>query len=297
MKAFLFPGQGSQYSGMGRDFANFANSEYYFKRAAEVLGFDMLEIMNGDEETLKLTENAQPAIYLTSYIAYKEMEKKGIVPDLVAGHSLGEYTALSVAGVYDFETGLYLVRKRGEYISQALEPGKGTMAAIIGLKPDVVEDIVSSIEGVYVANYNSPVQIVISGLKGSVYKAMEELKERGARKVVELKVSGPFHTPYLEYAREKMEEEISRIEFREPRIPIVMNSVGREVRNLEEIKRYIVEQITGPVLWMQSMNRMREMGVDEFYEVGPKEVLKGLAKRMGIKVVHFSEVSEVMENA
>ena len=290
MIAFLFPGQGSQYSGMGRDFSKYESAQEYYERAKEVLGFDIVEIMDGDEDILKITENAQPAIYLTSFIAFKEMEKRGLNPDIVAGHSLGEYTALAAVGVYTFEEGLYLVRKRGEYISQALEPGKGTMAAVMGLSPEKIEEIVSEIEGVYIANYNSPQQIVVSGLKESVYMAMEKLKEAGAKRVVELKVSGPFHTPYLEYARKKMEEEISKIDFKKPRVPIVMNSVGREITDPEDIKKYIVEQITGPVLWMQSMERMKELGVDEFYEVGPKEILKGLGKRMKIKVKHFSEV-------
>ena len=290
MRAFLFPGQGSQYSGMGEDFSVYESSGFYYEKARKVLGFDIVDLMNGDEDTLKLTENAQPAIYLASYIAYKEMERAGIEPDVVAGHSLGEYTALAAAGVYDFETGLYLVRKRGEYISKALEPGKGTMAAIMGLKTDEIERVVSSIDGVYMANYNSPSQIVISGLKDAVHRAMEELKKLGAKRVVELKVSGPFHTPYLEYAREMMEKEISSVRFQRPRFPIVMNSVAEPVTDPEDIKRYIVEQITGPVLWMQSMEKMKEMGVEDYYEVGPKEVLKGLGKRMGLKVRHFSEV-------
>ncbi len=296
MIAFLFPGQGSQYSGMGEDFAKYESAEKLYQRANEVLGFDMYEIMNGDEQTLTLTENAQPAIFLASYIAFEEMKKRGITPQVLAGHSLGEYTALAAAGVYDFETGIYLVRKRGEYISQALEPGKGTMAAIIGLDLEKIEEIVNSIEGVYMANYNAPVQIVISGLKDAVYEAMEKCKEAGAKKVVELKVSGPFHTPYLKYAEEKMEEEVRQIKFKEPCCPVVMNITAKPTTDPEEIKRNLIAQITGPVRWMQTMETMKGMNVKEMYEIGPKDVLKGLGKRNKVKVKHFSEVV-VMENA
>ena len=295
MKAFLFPGQGSQYSGMGEDFAKYESASYYYEKSKEVLGFDLVEIMNGDEAELTLTENAQPAIYLASFIAFDEMKKRGIEPNVMAGHSLGEYTALAAAGVYDFETGLYLVRKRGEYISQALEPGKGTMAAIIGLDPAKIEEVVNSIEGVYMANYNAPSQIVISGLKESVYEAMEKCKELGAKRVVELKVSGPFHTPYLKYAEEKMEEEVRQIKFKKPCCPIVMNITAKPTEDPDELKKNLIAQITGPVRWMQTMEKMKELEVAEAYEVGPKEVLKGLGKRNGVKVRHFSEV--VMENA
>jgi [acyl-carrier-protein] S-malonyltransferase len=290
MKAFLFPGQGSQYSGMGEDFLAYESAEEYYKRAEDILGFDIVSVMNGDEETLKLTENAQPAIFLTSFIAFKEMERKGYSPDISAGHSLGEYTAFAAAGVYDFDTGIYIVRKRGEFISEALEPGKGTMAAIIGLPFGAVEEVVSQIDGVWPANYNDPTQIVISGLKESVHEAMEILKEKGARKVVELKVSGPFHTPLIEKAAEKMEQLLSQIKFHSPKFPVVLNVTAKESTDPEEMKRYLIEQIVSPVKWVQSMERMKELGVKEYFEVGPKNVLKGLGRKMGIKVVHFSEV-------
>ncbi len=293
MKAFLFPGQGSQYSGMGNDFAVYEEAKEFYKRAEDVLGFDIVSIMNGDDETLKITENAQPAIFLTSYIAYKEMLKKGIEPDIAAGHSLGEYTAFAAAGVYDFDTGLYIVRKRGEFISNALEPGKGTMAAIIGLPFHEVEDAISDIENVWPANYNDPTQIVISGLKEAVHKAMEVLKERGARKVVELKVSGPFHTPLIEKAAEKMEKLLSQIKFHEPKFPIVLNVTATESTDPGEMKRYLIEQIVGPVRWLQSIERMKELGVEQYFEVGPKTVLKGLGRKNGIKVSHFGEVIKV----
>ncbi len=293
MKAFLFPGQGSQYSGMGNDFAAYEEAKEFYKRAEEVLGFDIVSTMNGDDETLKITENAQPAIFLTSYIAYKEMLKKGIEPDIAAGHSLGEYTAFAAAGVYDFDTGLYIVRKRGEFISHALEPGKGTMAAIIGLPFHEVENAISDIENVWPANYNDPTQIVISGLKEAVHQAMEVLKEKGARKVVELKVSGPFHTPLIEKAAEKMEKLLSQIKFHKPKFPIVLNVTARESTDPEEMKRYLIEQIVGPVRWLQSIERMKELGVEQYFEVGPKTVLKGLGRKNGIKVIHFGEVIKV----
>ncbi|HDG62538.1 MAG: [acyl-carrier-protein] S-malonyltransferase [Thermotoga sp. 4484_232] len=289
MRAFLFPGQGSQYSGMGRDFSKFSHASEIFEKARKVLGFDIREIMDGDEEVLKLTENAQPAIYIASYIVFRELEDKGFLPDIVAGHSLGEYTALAVAGVYDFETGLMIVRKRGEFMSEALAPGKGTMAAVIGAPENVVNEVVEKIPDVFVANYNSDEQIVISGKKEAVYEAMEKLKEFEVKRVVELKVSSPFHTPFLEKARKKMEELLSKIEFRKPRFKIVMNSTATETDDPQEIKKNIIEQITGPVLWRQSMCRMNELGVKEFVEVGPKTVLKNLGRKMGFKVLSFQE--------
>jgi len=290
MRAFVFPGQGSQYSGMAKDFSVYESAKGVFERARKVLGFDITEIMDGDEETLKLTENAQPAIFVTSYIAFLELEKRNILPDVVAGHSLGEYTALAASGVYDFETGLYLVRKRGEYMSKALEPGKGTMAAVIGLDLDVIEEVVRSIDGVFIANYNSQDQVVISGLKEGVELAMERLKEKGAKRVVELMVSSPFHTPFLEYARKKMEEEVAGLKFNKPRWPIVMNVTARPTQDPEEIKENLIAQITGSVLWKQSVDTLKSMGVKECVEVGPKTVLKNLCKRMEMEAKHFTEV-------
>ncbi len=290
MRAFLFPGQGSQYSGMGDDFAAYESSKEFYRRAEEVLGFDIAAVMNGSEDTLKLTENAQPAIFLASYIAYQEMVKRGMAPDIAAGHSLGEYTALAAAGVYDFDTGIYIVRKRGEFISKALEPGKGTMAAIIGIPFHKVEEVLSDIEEVWPANYNDPTQIVISGMREAVHKAMEIFKEEGARKVIELKVSGPFHTPLIEKAAEKMDELLSQIKFHEPRYPIVLNVTAKESKDPEELKKYLIDQIISPVKWLQSIDRMKELNVEEYFEVGPKTVLKGLGRKNGVKVVHFSEV-------
>ncbi len=290
MKAFLFPGQGSQYSGMGKDFEIYEPSKELYEKAKKVLGYDIVEIMNGDEETLKLTENAQPAIFLASFVACEVMKSNGFTPDVVAGHSLGEYTALAAAGVYDFETGIYLVRKRGEYMSKALEPGKGTMAAIIGLEPKKVEDIVNVIEGVYVANYNSPVQIVISGLKDAVYEAMNECKKAGAKRVVELNVSGPFHTPLLKYAEEKMEEELRQIKFKSPICPVIPNVTAEPTKDPEVLKINLIKQLTSPVRWTQTMEKLKEMGANQLYEVGPKDVLKGLGKRNKVKILHFTEV-------
>lgn len=292
MLAFVFPGQGSQYSGMGREFMSYPRARYFFERAKEVLGIDMYQLMNAEEEILKITENAQPAIYLASYIAFDELVRNGVVPSVVAGHSLGEYTALAAADVYDFELGLYLVRKRGEYISQAVPPGLGGMAAVIGADASKIEEAIADIEGVWIANYNAPDQIVISGSVEAVRKASEKLRTV-AKRVIELKVSGPFHTPLLESAREKMAKELRGVRFRRPRWPIVMNSTARETTDPEEIKENILAQISGPVKWYQSIERMVSMGVHSFVEVGPQKVLTNLIKKTKPEASrHFSEILE-----
>ncbi|MCS7174767.1 ACP S-malonyltransferase [Pseudothermotoga sp.] len=290
MLAFIFPGQGSQYSGMGKEFMTYPRAQYFFERAKEVLGIDMYQLMNTDDDVLKLTENAQPAIYLASYVAFDELIRRSIVPSIVAGHSLGEYTALAAADVYDFELGLYLVRKRGEYISQAVPPGLGSMIAVIGLDVAKVEEIISDMEGVWIANYNALDQTVISGTVESVRKAQEKLRNI-AKRVIELKVSGPFHTPLLESAREKMAREIRGVKFRRPRWPIVMNSTAKETTDPEEIKENILNQISGSVKWYQSVERMIVLGVNNFIEVGPQKILTNLIKKIKPESCrHFSEV-------
>ncbi|MGC8903297.1 MAG: ACP S-malonyltransferase [Fervidobacterium sp.] len=286
-KAFIFPGQGSQYSGMGSDFSKYPSWDEYAQRANEILGFDLVEIMDGDEEILKITENAQPAIFLASYVAYVEVTKIGLEPDYVAGHSLGEYTALAVAGVYDFDTGIYLVRKRGEYISQAMRPGEGSMAAVVGMPIEELEEYVKQYSGLYVANYNSSEQNVVSGKAESIKQFVSDMTKKGYR-VIELKVSGPFHTPFLDSARERMAKEVEHVKFRAPKYPIVMNSVAKELTDPEQIRHYLLEQISGPVYWKQSIDRMLELGVDEFIEVGPKNVLSSMLKKARLNTKHFS---------
>ncbi len=290
MKAFIFPGQGSQYSGMGKDFAVFPRAFHFFERAREVLGIDMYQLMNSDEETLKLTENAQPAIYLASYIAFDELIKNGYIPTYVAGHSLGEYTALAAADVYDFETGIYIVRKRGEYISEAIVPGQGTMAAVIGLTVQDVNELIKDIDGVWIANHNTSDQVVISGLREKIVEACEVLRKR-AKRVVELKVSGPFHTPLLEKAREKLAQDLKGVKFRKPRWPVVMNSCARPVEDPDEIKRNVLAQISGPVLWYDSMVCLANLGVGTFVEVGPQKVLTNMLSKSKLgDCVHFKDI-------
>uniref|UniRef100_A0A7C4GDN6 Malonyl CoA-acyl carrier protein transacylase n=1 Tax=Fervidobacterium thailandense TaxID=1008305 RepID=A0A7C4GDN6_9BACT len=288
MRAFIFPGQGSQYSGMAKDFSKCKTWFEFLGRAKAVLKFDIEKIMDGDEETLKLTENAQPAIFLASYVAYEQLREFGVDFDFVAGHSLGEYTALAVAGVYDFETGIYLVRKRGEFISQVVKPGEGSMAAVLGANLSVVEEEVKKFEQLYIANYNSVDQVVVSGKTESVKQFVEEMRKKRI-KAIELKVSGPFHTPLLNEAKELMAKEIEHIKFKPPKVPIVMNSTARETTDPETIKHFILEQISGPVLWYQSVNRMLELGVREFVEVGPKNVLSSMLVKAGHTARHFVE--------
>ncbi len=288
MRAIVFPGQGSQYSGMANEFSHYASWEYYAKLANSTLGFDITEIMDRNEEILTLTENAQPAIYLASYVAFAELLADGIEPDYVAGHSLGEYTALAAAGVYDFETGVYLVRKRGEYISEAIEPGMGSMAAVIGLPAELVEELVKNYKDLYVANYNSSEQLVVSGRTESIKSFIADGRQKGYR-IMELKVSGPFHTPLLDSAREKMANELASVKFRTPRVPVIMNSIAKEVTDPEHIKHYLLEQTSGPVYWKQSIKRMISLGVDEFIEAGPKNVQTSLLKKSKLNAKHFSE--------
>lgn len=285
-KAFLFPGQGSQYSGMASEFSAYPSWDEYAQKAIDVLGFDIVEIMDGDEEILKITENAQPAIFLASYVAYTELKDK-IIPDFVAGHSLGEYTALAAAGVYDFETGIHLVRKRGEYISQAIKPGEGSMAAVVGVPMEKVQELVKNYNELYIANYNSADQTVVSGKTESVKAFVKDLTDQGLR-AIELKVSGPFHTPLLDKARENMIKEVEHIKFKAPKFPIVMNSLAKEVTDPEYIKHYVLEQISGPVYWKQSIDRLIELGVNEFIEVGPKNVLTSMLKKSKLNAKHFT---------
>ncbi len=289
MKAFLFPGQGSQYSGMADDFSKYTHWKEYSERANKIIGIDLTKIMNSEQETLKLTENAQPAIYLASYIAYLNLIDKNIYPDIVAGHSLGEYTAVAVSQVYTFGEGLYLVRKRGEYMSNSIEPNEGTMAAVLGTKSSDLEEIVKNYDGVHIANYNSTKQTVISGLKSSIEKFMKYAKNIGL-KVIPLQVSAPFHTPYLEPAEKKMEKTVSKFEFRKPLYPIVMNSIAKPIYDANDIKHYLLKQISHPVYWLQSIKKMKEMGVTEFIEVGPKKVLTNMLRKDGYNIKHWTEL-------
>ena len=282
--AFVFPGQGSQYVEMGKDFYdNYEVAREYFDKANDILDIDLKKLcFEGPEDELTETQNTQPAIFTVSMIAYEILKAEGIEPKMVAGHSLGEYAALCSAGVFDFETGLKLVRKRGELMASAVSEGsKGTMAAIIALKRDKIEEICSEVEGVCeLANINSPIQIVISGEEKAVHAAMEKADEAGAKKIVELNVSSAFHSQLMEPAKNKLEEYINTIEFNDPEVPVIANSTADFVKNRDEIVAALKEQLTNPVRWVESMELMGENDIELALEVGPGRVLKSLMRRI-----------------
>jgi len=282
--AFVFPGQGSQYVEMGKDFYdNYEVAREYFDKANDILDIDLKKLcFEGPEDELTATQNTQPAIFTVSMIAYEILKTEGIEPKMVAGHSLGEYAALCSAGVFDFETGLKLVRKRGELMASAVSEGsKGTMAAIIALKRDKIEEICKEVDGVCeLANINSPIQIVISGEEKAVHAAMEKADEAGAKKIVELNVSSAFHSQLMEPAKNKLEEYINTIEFNDPEVPVIANSTADFVKNRDEIVAALKEQLTNPVRWVESMELMGENDIELALEVGPGRVLKSLMRRI-----------------
>ena len=282
MKVFVFPGQGSQFSGMGKDlFDSNSDSKLLFEQANQILGFDISEIMfYGTDENLKQTIVTQPAIFLHSVILAKALGES-FKPDLVAGHSLGEISALVANKCLDFEDGLKLVHKRALAMQKACEKVPSTMAAIIGLEDSIVEQICSETPGIVVpANYNCPGQIVISGDLKSIDLAIEKLSASGARRAIKLPVGGAFHSPLMESAKSELENAIKSTEFHSPICPIFQNVCAEAVINPQEIKQNLIEQLTSPVKWTQTMlNIVKETNL-EVIEVGPGKVLQGLFKKI-----------------
>ena len=282
MKAYVFPGQGAQFSGMGKElFDSNNNSKHLFNQANKILGFNIAEIMfNGSDEDLKETKVTQPAIFLHSVILAKALGKS-FQPDLVAGHSLGEISALVANQCLDFEEGLKLVHKRALAMQKACEKVPSTMAAILGLEDSLVEQICSETEGIVVpANYNCPGQLVISGELKSIDLAIEKLNASGARRAIQLPVGGAFHSPIMKPAKSELENAINSTEFNKPICPIFQNVCAQAVVDPKEIKQNLIEQLTSPVKWTQTMlNIVKEKGV-EVIEVGPGKVLQGLFKKI-----------------
>ncbi|MCK8827252.1 ACP S-malonyltransferase [Natroniella acetigena] len=283
--AFIFPGQGSQKVGMGAELAQeFEVTKEVFEEADQALDIDISELcFSGPADELKETSNTQPAILATSIGVYKLLLEKGLEPDLVAGHSLGEYSALVAAGVLDLSDAVQLVRKRGQLMAAADPSGEGTMAAIIGLAADEVQEVCtagSKYGIVEVANFNCPGQVVISGEKKAVEQTAELAKETGAKRAIMLDVSGPFHSRLMKSAGEKLAQEFERIEFKEPNLPLVTNVKAEITTEVDEIKAALIEQISGSVRWEESIRQMIDVGVDTFIEVGPGRVLKGFMRRI-----------------
>ena len=282
MKAFVFPGQGAQFVGMGKDlYENSTIAKELFEKANEILGFRITDLMfNGTDEDLRQTKVTQPAIFLHSVILAKVLGDK-FKPEMVAGHSLGEFSALVANGALSFEDGLTLVSKRAMAMQKACETEPSTMAAILGLDDAVVEDICTSISEVVVpANYNSPGQLVISGSMKGIEIACEKLKEAGAKRALPLKVGGAFHSPLMEPARIELAQAIEATPFATPVCPIYQNFDAKPYTNPENIKQNLISQLTSPVRWTQIMLNMISDGASSFTELGPGNVLQGLIKKV-----------------
>jgi len=281
MKAFIFPGQGAQFPGMGRDlYENSAMARELFEKANELLGFRITEIMfEGTVDDLKQTKVTQPAIFLHSVLLAKTL--KAFSPDMVAGHSLGEFSALVANGALTFEDGLLLVAKRAQAMQKACEQEPSTMAAIVGLEDVVVEEVCQSLSEVVVAaNYNCPGQLVISGSIDGIDKACEMLTARGAKRALKLVVGGAFHSPLMEPAREELAAAIKSTHFNQPVCPVYQNVNARPVSDPALIRENLVAQLTAPVRWTQTVQNMIADGATSFTEIGPGKVLQGLVKKI-----------------
>ncbi len=288
-KAYVFPGQGSQFPGMGKElYEKYDKAKEMFEKANEILGFRISDIMfNGTDEELKQTKVTQPAIFLHSVIL-AELMGEDFKPDMVAGHSLGEFSALVAAGAMNFEDGLKLVSKRAMAMQKACELQESTMAAIIGLDQHSIIDICQNItkdgETVVPANFNNPQQVVISGTKKGIERAVEMMQAMGAKRAIVLNVSGAFHSPLMEPARVELQEAINETEIKEPVCPVYQNATAEPATHPMDIKMNLISQLTSPVLWTQSVERMIADGAEEFIEVGPGNVLQGLVKKINRKI-------------
>lgn len=290
MKAYVFPGQGAQFVGMGKDlYENHPLAKELFEKANSILGFSITDIMfSGTDEELKQTKVTQPAIFLHSVILSQILGKK-FTPDMVAGHSLGEFSALVANKTFSFEDGLILVSKRAMAMQKACELQAGTMAAILGLADNKVEEICASIPGIVTpANYNCPGQLVISGEIESINKACDAMKEAGAKRALVLPVSGAFHSELMRPAREELATAIENIHFEKPICPVYQNVTTAAISDPELIKKNLIEQLTAPVKWTQSIENMIKDGASEFIETGPGKVLQGLIKKINKDAVALS---------
>jgi [acyl-carrier-protein] S-malonyltransferase len=291
--AFLFPGQASQYPGMGRDLAEtFPESRAVFDQADAALGFPISKLcFEGSEDELKQTQNTQPSILTVSIAAYRAVEKRGVAADFVAGHSLGEYSALVASGALDFATAVQLVRNRGTYMQEAVPAGEGAMAAIMGLSPSDVGDICKKAadhDVVSPANLNSPEQTVISGSAAAVKRAVEIASQSGAKRAVILPVSAPFHCTLMKPAQKRLEPELRAAAFSALKVPLITNVDAEAIKSGEEARDALIRQVTMPVRWLDSVHELIESGVTMFVEVGPGKVLSGLLRQIDRSVRSFN---------
>ncbi|WP_456393233.1 ACP S-malonyltransferase [Persephonella sp.] len=299
--AFVFPGQGSQYQGMGQDvYEKYPEIQELHSRVNERLGFNLTEIIFNDEEKLNLTMYTQPALVITSYsLLYAlKKEKPSLMPDYTAGHSLGEFSALVASGSLDIVDAVWITHIRGKLMQEAVPEGVGAMAAIIGIPAGEIEKTLKEIPGVVeIANYNSYEQTVISGEKEAVEKAMELLKEKGAKKVVPLAVSVPAHSSLLRDKAEEFKKYLNEIQIGDANIPVVSNITGRPITEKDAIKKELGEHFYSPVRWVQSVEFMVNDGVDSFMEIGPKKVLTGLIKRIakGSKLINIQTLEDMQK--
>ena len=297
--AFVFPGQGSQQIRMGKDvYEAFPEIQDLYHRVNERLGFDLKQIIFEEEQKLNLTQHTQPALVLTSYSLLYALKKirPDISPDYTAGHSLGEFSALIASGSLDIIDAVWITYIRGKLMQEAVPEGVGSMAAIIGLPAEEIEKTIKEISGVVeIANYNSPEQTVISGEKEAVEKAMEILKEKGAKKVVPLAVSVPAHSSLLREKAEEFGKYLDEIQIKDPKVPVISNITARPLTESDIIRKELKEHFYSPVRWVQSVQFMFSEGVDTFFEIGPKKVLTGLIKRItkGVNLINIQTLEDI----
>ena len=299
--AFIFPGQGAQVCGMGQDFYEQTETgKKVFDKATELLGFSMPELCFEKNDRLDITEYTQAAMVTTSIAMMKVLEERGIRPDVAAGLSLGEYCALAAAGVMSEEDAIQTVRQRGILMQEAVPVGEGAMAAILALDAAAIEEVTGSMEGVWIANYNCPGQIVISGRKAAVEEACEKLKAAGAKRALMLNVSGPFHSGMLTGAGEKLKKVLESVEIHEPQIPYVANVNAQFVTTAEPVKELLTRQVSSSVRWQQSVEAMIADGVDTFIEIGPGKTLAGFMRKINrdvktLNVEKLEDIEKVLE--